>query len=440
VADAAVVVQRPPAGGTAQLAAYVVPHPLEQADEQALRRFLGERLPRYMVPTLFALVPALPLSRNGKLDRAALQPIQPVQQRGADQGQGPCLPRDATEARLHALWTQVLGHDRFGVGDDFFAVGGQSFEGVRLAGLIKDVFGTRLSLGDIWQHRSIAEQAHLTRAGSAGNAALHVLASRGGEAPPLFLVHPAGGQVMCYRHLAALLKRDVYGFEARLGDGGVSPDASVQDMAAHYLEQLQARHPQGPVLLGGWSSGGPIAFEMAAQMRTAGRAVDGVVIIDSPAPTQLPAVDRTEMLAWFAEDLSLEPAGLALHGAAAGAADHTAELQVLAQSLAAAGRQMPATVDQLVPVYRVFDTVVRANRRYRAPVIDVDLLVLRAREGSVSEFALHPHHTDPAWGWPLHTSRRASWKHVAGTHHTVLTPSGAGACADAIEAWIAGYR
>jgi thioesterase domain-containing protein len=257
----------------------------------------------------------------------------------------------------------------------------------------------------------------------------------------MFLVHPAGGSVLCYRHLAARLERPVAAFEALVGDGGPHADSSVEDLAAAYAQALTQAHPEGPLLLGGWSSGGPIAFELAAQLRRAGRDVLGLVVIDSPAPAEVGTADDGQLFAWFIEDLDLPPA--ALHHALAWAAQaelagstHASRLDALARALAQTGHALPLETDALVGVYHCFDTVVRATARYRAPTLDVPLLVLRAGRGSVTEFARHPDADEPGWGWHRHTPFELHAHRLDATHQTLLTPDNAAQCAALISRWL----
>ena len=112
--------------------------------------------------------------------------------------------------------------------------------------------------------------------------------AKGGPGRPLFLVHPVDGKVSWYGGLAARLGSDrpVYGLEA-LGLGTGEVQTRVEEMAATYLEALLAVQPEGPYLLGGWSIGGAIAWEMAQRLRREGKEVELLVLLDSLAPARL---------------------------------------------------------------------------------------------------------------------------------------------------------
>ena len=113
------------------------------------------------------------------------------------------------------------------------------------------------------------------------------LQPRGSKAP-LFLVHPLSGELLLYRYLVSGLGADrpVYGFQARGFGDGQEPLRRIEDMAALYVESLLAFRPEGPYLLAGSSLGGLIAYEMARQLRSLGREVALLALIDSPAPRQ----------------------------------------------------------------------------------------------------------------------------------------------------------
>jgi thioesterase domain-containing protein len=114
----------------------------------------------------------------------------------------------------------------------------------------------------------------------------------GTHARPLFLVHPGEGTVLCYRELAAQLgaHRPVYAFEAQASSAPGPAAERIPQMAERYLAELRQVQPSGPYLLGGWSFGGLVAFEMAQRLLRAGERVevlallDTVVAFDAPPP------------------------------------------------------------------------------------------------------------------------------------------------------------
>ncbi|CAL9623131.1 Tyrocidine synthase 3 (plasmid) [Streptomyces sp. enrichment culture] len=149
VAHAAVVAQEQE-GGERRLVAYVVPKDAH-TDLTELRTALAAVLPDYMVPAVFVELAGLPLTANGKLDRAALPAPAPRQ---TDRS-GPV--RDERHDALCALFSQVLGVPSVGPDDDFFALGGESLQAVRLTSRIEAELGLRISVGDVLNHPTVAE-------------------------------------------------------------------------------------------------------------------------------------------------------------------------------------------------------------------------------------------------------------------------------------------
>jgi acyl-coenzyme A synthetase/AMP-(fatty) acid ligase/aryl carrier-like protein len=167
VRQAAVAV-RDNAHGDAQLVAYVVATPAPTVDE--LQAFLGESLPDYMVPSAFASLDALPFTPSGKVDRRALPDPASIQaQREADY----VAPRDPLEEEIAAIWADLLGVERVGVFDDFFALGGHSLLATQM------IIRIRRTHGDIQLHA-------LLRAPTVAALADVIRSSEGDQAPPGF--------------------------------------------------------------------------------------------------------------------------------------------------------------------------------------------------------------------------------------------------------------
>ncbi len=118
-----------PQGSTHRLVAYVVPADGLELSVAELRSGLGQRLPDYMVPSAFVFLDAFPRTPNGKIDRKALPAPAAASEAAADY----LAPRDDLEGRLCALWSDLLGVERVGVRDDFFALGGDSLSMMKLA-------------------------------------------------------------------------------------------------------------------------------------------------------------------------------------------------------------------------------------------------------------------------------------------------------------------
>ncbi|HYO52246.1 non-ribosomal peptide synthetase, partial [Archangium sp.] len=151
----AVVVAWESAPGVKQLVAYVVARQEGEADAGALRAFLKERLPEYMVPSAFMLLEALPLTPNGKVDRRALPaPVLEGGERRADFVE----PRTEMERKLAEVWASVLKLPRIGVHDNFFELGGDSIRSMQIVAQAHQA-GLKVTSKQLFQHQTIAELA-----------------------------------------------------------------------------------------------------------------------------------------------------------------------------------------------------------------------------------------------------------------------------------------
>ncbi|MGB8255052.1 MAG: amino acid adenylation domain-containing protein, partial [Pseudonocardiaceae bacterium] len=156
VADA-VVVAREDQPGRKRLVAYLVAAEGRMPTSIELRALVSGSLPEYMVPSAFMVLGSLPLSPNGKLDRRAL----PAPDIGVDGHAGYVAPRTHSERALAGIWGRVLGMEKIGVEDDFFALGGDSILSFRALSLIREAFGLDLSARAVFDARTISRFAEL---------------------------------------------------------------------------------------------------------------------------------------------------------------------------------------------------------------------------------------------------------------------------------------
>jgi acyl carrier protein len=159
--------------GDRQLAAHVVPEPGLEVTAADLRRFLGDRLPVYLLPASIRLVPELPLTHNGKVDRGRLVAEGPSS-RTSSAAYAP--PRDALEELLAGIWADALAGDGasgappIGIHDNFFELGGHSLAAVRVMLRIYDALRSDLSLQALFEAPTIAELSTWLRERSAAAA------------------------------------------------------------------------------------------------------------------------------------------------------------------------------------------------------------------------------------------------------------------------------
>lgn len=279
-----VVVARADDTGDQRLVAYVVPanHPGPTVSE--LRRLLSEKLPDYMVPSVFVTLDAFPLLPNGKLDRRALPAPSSVR---PEVDVGFAAARNALEETLVEIWCKILGVQEAGIYDSFFDLGGHSLLAGRLLNEIDRRLGKRLPLAAVFYAPTIEQLAQVLRQATwSPPSSCLVPIQAGGSRTPLFCVPWAGGDVMSFSALAHHLgpEQPLYGLRPRGLDGQLQAHTKVEDMAAYYISEILAFQPRGPYVLAGRCFGGLVAFEMARQLVAGGREVPLIVLLDSSQP------------------------------------------------------------------------------------------------------------------------------------------------------------
>jgi amino acid adenylation domain-containing protein/non-ribosomal peptide synthase protein (TIGR01720 family) len=192
----AVVLARADRPGAQRLVAYVVTTNAERrtptdmdpdpssvlrpaAFVQEVRASLHQHLPDYMIPAVFVLLDALPLTANGKIDRRSLPVPDPAR---SDQAAAFVPPRTLIEERLAQIWTEILGLERVGIHDNFFELGGHSLLITQLASRVRAVFQIELPLRHIFSTPTLAGLAESIQ---------HIEVDRQAKPPQEFsLIHP----------------------------------------------------------------------------------------------------------------------------------------------------------------------------------------------------------------------------------------------------------
>lgn len=284
--------------------------PAERAEQlvEAAREHCAQVLPDYMVPTLWHTLPALPVSPSGKADRKLLASLDLTPQTSDAEG-----PHGLLEQQLCSIIAGVLGRERFGVDEDFFASGGHSLAALEVIAAAEEQLGLSVSIGALFAHPTVQALA-ASIAGERGEGAefAPVLPLReqpvvpdATEAPaPLFILPPAGGLGWCYAgylsHLPA--QQGVYAVQAEaFSDPQAGFASSLQELAEGYLKLIEKTLAERSLprrfALMGWSVGGTAAVQVAALAQAAGAQVERVILLDAYPSEQwqgVPAPDEQE--------------------------------------------------------------------------------------------------------------------------------------------------
>ncbi|OIJ88638.1 hypothetical protein BIV25_36335 [Streptomyces sp. MUSC 14] len=404
---AAVVVAEGERGGPGRLVGYAV----SDVCEDELREALGRDLPGYMVPARIVLLDELPLTGNGKVDRGLLPSPEGT-------APGAVAPRDATERLLAGIWAEFFPptDGPVDVSANFFDLGGDSLLAVRLMARIRQRTGRSLPVATLLARPTPASFAEVLRDQPAdeGRAALVTLRDTGTR-PPLVLVHPVGGDVLCYAGLGALLDDDQPVHALQYPDLDPVP-RTLADLAAHYADAITERFPDGPYRLGGWSMGGVLALETARLLTGRGRTVELVAAVDllEPPGRAAPASDAA-LLARFARDLAglagsdwnPEPAEFEPTGDRSG----TEELLIRARLAGVLPDEIDAvTLDRLA---RRFLHLSRALAEHEPAAYRGRVRLLRAMDGATAPTTRR---------WLNLLGDRAESVDVPGDHYSVMRP------------------
>lgn len=395
--------------------------PAERAEQlvEAAREHCAQVLPDYMVPTLWHTLPALPVSPSGKADRKLLATLDLTPQTSDAEG-----PHGLLEQQLCSIIAGVLGRERFGVDEDFFASGGHSLAALEVIAAVEEQLGLRVSIGALFAHPTVQALA-ASIAGERGEGAefAPVLPLReqptahdATDAPaPLFILPPAGGLGWCYAgylsHLPA--QQGVYALQAEaFSDPQAGFASSLQELAEGYLKLIEKTLAERSLprrfALMGWSVGGTAAVQVAALAQAAGAQVERVILLDAYPSEQwqgVPAPDEQESFR----------ALLRMGGLPEPAADEQLDLPGTLERLQRAGSAMGYLPEEKLGVclgsMRASAALMRGAEQ---AFFDGDVLLVGV-----------PHEDQPyldAAGWSVHASSFRSVL-LEGTHPDLVNPA-----------------
>ena len=294
------VIPRRRSGMESMLVAFVVTEGDREIDDIAMRDRLSQSLPVYMLPVRFHRICRMPLTHNGKVDRNALEKIDEekiLHQEKELTSTGIRLPKTPTERDLATIWAALLGTGVIGTNDNFFSLGGNSLQLIRLMLLINERWGITSDISRIYTHLTLRAMAILIeeqkKASIAGDGMQSVLLPIPAWDPlngwPVYVMVGGAGspeEFTKYHRIGEHVGED---FKLLImpdpaGMQSLFPRMPVGELAAKYARMILARQPEGPYILMGDCIGGIDAYATACEIERMTGAKVRVIMMDTAAP------------------------------------------------------------------------------------------------------------------------------------------------------------
>ncbi|WP_228002531.1 amino acid adenylation domain-containing protein [Nocardia australiensis] len=422
------VVTRSFGGIDGALIAFLVGDP-ERTDLVALRHDLRAVLPSHMVPSRFTWLDELPRTPSGKRDDRALRSVVET---ATDSAVAQRDPSDEYERSTMELLAEYAGLRSIGLDDDFFAAGGTSIGAMRVVMGLSRRWGIEVALDTFIGAPTAAELAAVLRSGSTHRTFDPLVPVSDGTKTPLFLVHPIGGNVLCYLLLARYLSpgRPVYGLQAAGADSGSTPEHTIEAMARSYLAAIRRVYPDGPYHLAGWSFGGNVALEMARQLPE--DEVASVTLLDTMAlrrQQDRQPIAEEQLIRWFFLELLWYA-----RGNEAALVDFEPDLHdteelfdaVLTETIKSGILPTESSPQAVRRLYDVFHANYTALLEYELAPYERDITLLRATEGlppgvDFAHQAVGSMFDSENNGWRQYAGRRFTQVEVPGDHLHMMT-------------------
>ncbi|WP_428241039.1 amino acid adenylation domain-containing protein, partial [Gynuella sp.] len=288
-------VVRDDAQGNRMLVSYLVPQQMPDVHTdwiQDIRSQLMTRVPHYMIPSAFVLLPQLPVTVNGKVNKQLLPAADLSLQAHY------AAPETVMENRLVSIWSDLLAVEasRLSVGQSVFELGAHSLLLLKALAEMKNA-GIEATLKAIYEYPAIRDfAAHLQADALSQSEGCVIRLNQCHDGQPLFIFHPFGGRCDGYAALATALENvcPVYGVQAPFTYRHAFSFHQFSQLCDFYIEGLRHYQPKGPYRIAGWSAGGNIAAMVAARLTAAGDDVQNLIVMDALLERQLTSTPKTE--------------------------------------------------------------------------------------------------------------------------------------------------
>lgn len=286
--------------GHPTVTAYIVPEQAKEYDLQEIYQRIVGGMPANLMPNLWAVADNMLFTQSGKSDLKSLTSttLEKIRIRPEIKN---AIANTAT-TKVATLWRDILNIDEtnftFVEDDHFFQLGATSFQAAELVlRLEKEFKGLKFNLADLYLMPTFGTQVRKAQRTLEEKKEINQCIELSDNAPntvPLFLIHSLLGEPRIdYQSLLNHWpnKRPIYGIAARISDIATDLDNDLNAIAKDYIQSIKKIRPQGPYLLGGWSSGGLIAATMTHMLRARGETV-ALFMIDSMSASYQQCLDH----------------------------------------------------------------------------------------------------------------------------------------------------
>jgi len=409
-----------------RLIAYVSPVNGADPEVQHLRRHASAHLATHMIPATFVVLPKMPLTLSGKIDRQSLPSFDPALLAAGQEFKEASTP---TEKLMVALWQQVLGVVVTDATANFFELGGDSLRAAQLILLIQQQFGKEFPFATLLRAPTIQRIAAILDSDEAE----HTETSEGwdavfplqiqGSLAPFFCLSPTLQGPYCYRHLSKQLGTNQPFYVVRVLPKEGERVPTIEELAERTIQSIRVTKPHGPYVLAGYCFGGSIAFEAARQLTSMGEEVRMIVLFDTAAPGY-PKVVREHRRKWR----QLRDVVIGSSDEKLGVREILAHLDTTSQMIKR--KVMGKTERQIAryelavlapPVESVDKWQLRCAYMYEVKPTDIPVAQFVAQHQTISTRILD----DPRLAWREICTGDFHLHHVSGSHGTLLGENGA---------------
>lgn len=296
------------------LAAYVVKK--MDVDRNDLFKYLSEKLMPAMVPAVFVFLDELPLLPNGKVDRRNL-PSAAKNSHYSVHSADYVQSRNSVELQIASIWQKALNLDFVGIYDNFFEIGGHSMKAMEIMHELRKCFNCDLPLRAFIESPTVEKLALAVKMYKPEESRKCLVPlqydSSLEDQPPLFLIHPVGGSVLCYLQLVKELGMNinVYGIQSFGIESEDSAFENVSDMAELYISEILKVAPRGPYRLAAWSFGVLVLYEIAQRIEAMGETIEFLGFIDYlPMHKELTSTPKEHVCKVLLSNLNIDHAVL----------------------------------------------------------------------------------------------------------------------------------